>query len=349
MKTLPRITFAPTVILAGLSLAIFAPARPTRAADNEPPKEYKAATIGDDELEQLRDDFLAHVNQQRKAGRDDKKADREKVPGDLRFDPILNAAAQYMADLMAQFDDKTGKGGGNGHDATVFGAPASLKDPVQRIRHFGWPANDNTYPGAGCEAAAALVRPTAEVKGGMIADVWMNGSTHYRPFFAYKDKKIGDQDFELVGLGVGKAKSGNYYTCAVFGNPIAPTVKLTEEQLKALPAQIIAEINAARAKAGLAPVAADDKLTATAHAAAEKMGAKKDALNDEEAPKSEFAGGVGNTFNKGTQLKDAKSFAAFVVEGNDAYLLEGKFKSIGVGIALDDDGVPYIAVYAGHP
>ena len=43
------------------------------------------------------------------------------------------------------------------------------------------------------------------------------------------------------------------------------------------------------------------------------------------------------------------TFAKFVVTGDDPMLLQEKFKHIGIGVAVDEDGVPYIAVYAGHP
>lgn len=338
---------ATPLVLAAVALLSFCAPRTVRAED-EPPKDYKPTTVSQEELDKYRDDFLARTNEKRKTGREDKAADREGVPGDLRFDPILNMAAQWMADLMAKAADNGGDAGGNGHDATKFGGPDSLKDSVQRIRYFGWPEKDNGNPGGGTEACGARVGDK-EFNGGKFADGWMDGSTHYRPFYGYKNSKFGDQTFELVGYGVGKSKAGNYYGCAVFGNPQAPTVKLTDDQLKALPEQIIAEINAARANSSQTPVAADEKLTAAAQAAAQKMAEKKDTLSGDETPKSEFAGGVGNTFNKGNQLKDAKSFAEFVVTGDDPYMLQEKFKSIGVGIALDGDGVPYIAIYAGHP
>ena len=58
-----------------------------------------------------------------------------------------------------------------------------------------------------------------------------------------------------------------------------------------------------------------------------------------------------NTDSRGAMLKDAASFAKFVTEGNDAkdYALRADFTHVGVGIALDDKGVPHITVYFGHP
>ncbi|MFO0954491.1 MAG: hypothetical protein U0835_25690 [Isosphaeraceae bacterium] len=339
----------PTSILLG-TFAALAMSLGTGAVAQDAPREYKPVSVSEDDLSRYREEFLNRTNERRRAGREDKQNDREKTPPDLKLDPILCNAGQWLADLMARFDDENKPAQlACPHEATKIGGDPSMERPVDRIRYFGWPKDDNNFPGAGTEANAARSPNGQEFSGAMFADQLMDTNTHYRPFYAYKLNKIGDHDFLLMGVGIGKSQRGNYFCCVVFGNPVAPVEKLTDEQVEALPGQVIEQINAYRQKEGLDPVEAHEKLVETAQARAKLLAERKGNLPDDDAPKTQYQGGTIYTDNKGAMLKDAASFARFVIEGDDPLFKPAKFKHVGVGIALDGDGVPYITVYAGHP
>lgn len=101
--------------------------------------------------------------------------------------------------------------------------------------------------------------------------------------------------------------------------------------------------------AGLAAVAVHPALVKSAEAVAQQMAARQGDVPDSEVADSEYAGGTIYTTARGNQLKDAKSFARFVIGGTDPLAMDPKFTHIGVGIALDGDSTPYTAAYFGHP
>lgn len=265
----------------------------------------------------------------------------------LSFDDILNKAAQFHADRMAIHEDETGKESSS-HDGDDLGSPAHMKTSVDRIRHFGWPKNEMNYPSSGAEANAGPAKGAAAITGTLFAKGWMDSGTHYRPFFAYKLRKIGDHDYGLVGFGVSKTKTGGYYACAVFGVSTKPATRLTDDELSAFPEQILDEINKARGAKGLKALAADEELVKSAQALASKMAEGKRSLKDDEVAESKYNGGHAYSSKYGASIKDVKS----ALEGNlggDSPFLDGKMTHLGFAISLDDDGVPYLAFYWGHP
>lgn len=338
-------------LCAGLVVAMMLTGVLQAKQDDAPKaKEYKAVSVSEEDLEKYRSEFLARTNERRKLGRDDKATDRLKTPDDLRYDPILNNAGQWLADLMASYDDANKPEKLEcPHEATKIGGDANMDSPVQRIRHFGWPLNDSNNPGAGTEANAARTANDMPFAGSMFADQLMDTNTHYRPFYGYKNVKHGDQDFQLMGVGIGRSQRGNWFCCVVFGNPVA--AKLTAEEIEALPAQVIAKINAARAEAGLAALEVHEKLAEPAAARAKLLAEADGNVPEERSPKYKYPGGSLYSDTKGAGLKDAASFARYVIEGDDAKTqgLRPDFKHIGVGIAIDDKGVSHITIYFGHP
>ncbi len=335
--------------LLGLGLLLFSLSglAPVRAQEV---REYKATSVSEEDLAKYRDQFLSRVNERRKLGREDKAADREKTPEDLRYDAVLNNAGQWLADLMAKFDDENQpKQLACPHEATKIGGPADMDSPVARIHYFGWPQDDMGQPGAGTEANAARSPNGMEFSGAMFADQLMDTNTHYRPFYAYKLNKIGDHDYQLMGVGIAKSQRGNFFCCTVFGNPPVLPTKFTEESLAALPAQILEKINEYRASQNLEPVTLNDQLTATALAEAKLRAERQGKLDQADEPKTEYQGGTDHIYSYGPQLKDAATFAQCSIAGDSPVMKNPKLKHAGIGLALDEKGTAYITIYGGHP
>ena len=318
-----------------------------RGQETDPPKDYRPQTVSEEDLARWRDEFLAYVNPRRKVGRADKAADREKTPEDLKFNEILNKAAQYHADRMAIHENETGVESSS-HSGDDLDSPPHMNTPSQRMRHFGWPKDDMNYPPSGAEANAGPAKGADKITGALFAKGWMDSSTHYRPFFCYKDKKLGDHDFNIVGFGISKTKTGGYYACAIFGVSPKPVVKLTADQLKALPQQILDGINASRG--GMERLTLHPELTKSAKALADGMAENKRDLNEDEIAKTMYPGGWAYGTRRGVQFNSAKSIVdSFYDTKNPNGLAAPRMRNIGIALALDDDGSPYIAIYWGHP
>lgn len=151
-------------------------------------------TIGVIKNSDVRQSFIQTLNQIRR-GRN--------LP-EIQLNEQLNNSCQWFADLMAKY----GKGG---HDAVLIGGDSykDMQNPWDRSKKMGYIGDGGT------EATGETSWADISTLGGEAMIGWASSNTHYRPFLG-----MDGQMFKHVGFGYAKSsKNGNYYTCAVFGNP----------------------------------------------------------------------------------------------------------------------------------
>jgi uncharacterized protein YkwD len=153
-----------------------------------------STTIGIVKNSDVRQSFIQTLNQIRR-GRN--------LP-EIQLNEQLNNSCQWFADLMAKY----GKGG---HDAVLIGGNsyADMQNPWDRSKKMGYIGDGGT------EATGETSWADINSLGGEAMIGWASSNTHYRPFLG-----MDGQLFKHVGFGYAKSnKNGNFYTCAVFGNP----------------------------------------------------------------------------------------------------------------------------------
>ncbi len=154
-------------------------------------------TVGNINYSDPRTGFIETLNRVRRG--------RNLTP--MELSDQLNQACQWFADLMAKYD----KGG---HDAVDIGGTqfTDMQHPWLRTSKFGYEGN------AGTEATGEGDWSDLSLLGGDSMMGWASSNTHFRPFLS-----LEGQEFKNVGFAFAKSqkKPGYYYTCSVFGNPLA--------------------------------------------------------------------------------------------------------------------------------
>lgn len=109
---------------------------------------------------------------------------------DHQLDAQLNQAAQFHAEYTASIDQGT-HFGPRRYAVPGTGQVVDMYDPSQRVRHFGF--------------TRAVVEGVALNSPGGSPHSWMQGDTHFRPFFNVAGC------YPAIGYGAARAASGRWY------------------------------------------------------------------------------------------------------------------------------------------
>jgi uncharacterized protein YkwD len=229
----------------------------------------------------------------------------------LTLDPLLTeAAAAHSRDMAAR--EQMSHQGSDGSDSS------------ERIRRAGY-----HYLREG-ENVAAGQTSVAELISG-----WMDSPGH-------RANILGD--FTQMGAARAKGKDGWFYWTVCFGTPL-PKID-PETAVRSL----IEAINARRAADDQPPVAVSDVLTRVAREAAQELvEKKKKELPNQSKDVFEKVRAGGYPF---TAIRSSSSAGQFTAQdmldalkrqnedGSETSAVLGPFTDVGVGVAIEDDGVP---------
>jgi uncharacterized protein YkwD len=228
----------------------------------------------------------------------------------LQPNPLLTAAAGEHARDMAEHRKLS-------HD----GSDGS--DPPKRVTRRGY-----RYQEVGENVAEGQTSVTQVMR------TWMDSPPHRKNILG---------DYTEIGVAVAPDAEKILYWCAVFGRP-RPKVDLGRS-----PAELIAALNRARADGKLAPVKEDAELVRVAESFARDLAARRriDSKNrDGDTPfdvlqrRGYRARQFGLSLASG-ETDPAKLVRAGLERREERDQLLGLFDRIGVGVAADDDAVPY--------
>lgn len=170
-----------------------------------------------------------------------------------------------------------------------------------------------------------------------VMNTWMNSPPH-------KENILGD--FSEVGVAAVPDGSGRKYWCVDFGRPV-PKVDTAKG-----PDALIAALNRARAEAKKSKVRPDPKLTKVADQFAHDLAARRkvDTKNaDGETPfdilkrQDYHARQFGLSLASG-ESDPAKVVASCLERDEDRQQMLANYDRVGVGAAVDEDGLPYWVV-----
>ena len=233
----------------------------------------------------------------------------EKLPP-LRSNPQLAAAAREHARDMAEHKKLSHEG-------------SDGSDPAKRVKRHGY-----KYQEVGENVADGQTSVEEAMR------TWMNSPPHRKNILG---------DFTEVGAAVEPDAEKTNYWCVVFGRPL-PKVDPSKD-----PAAMIAALNEARNAAKKTPVKADPDLARVAEAFARQGAARRkldtkdregqtpfDVLKKRGYRARKFA-----LYLASGQGDPAKVVRSWLEREQDRDELLSAFDRVGVGLAADEDGVPY--------